>query len=641
MAFDFEATPKLRALFDGLNPRPAVHRRRVVSYVDSLTSDDRRLVAAVGELDQPGVAEGLSADELTTLGRLVVGSRDASRAAMMTKVRAVLDRRWSELAGDMAAIALLTKWHGREIFDAFPRLAEAPELLDHMDEAIEAQTLSDLDRHLDLRRIAAPTPDQLRRLLPSAAGELEDSLGAYLIIAASRSAGWTPWLKLFTILFHAPGLAAEPPGAAPPPVQRAMRPDANEAVRREVWAAVRPDRAVRMVARLVMDLGDTLRQAPPDVWPAYVNRLRAGTAQDGGLREAAIEAMIWRGRELNRDLAVFAAANLAGPQDLPLLDTLTQHPDRGAGYEAQLIKEALQGPLESEPLWFPSAPAARTSAVSQVASAGPDFSRTWLGQALFERSIEQTVAELEESFARTYPAHHGDGEEKLGERFFTTLGSALQRLSETHRENARAFRAERLTQVVVRYRPVDKLEESEAGIRRPDIAGDAPPFSADFCIVVEAVLRGKPLTRRATLVQAKRLYARDRNDRSPKWKASFALEPKQTDALLRQTDSSFYLFQGPSQLGRGLPIIPARLVDDLARHQGPSRKNLTSETVRRASQSFSEWFTYELIALRTGDPLKALLDKAERGPGSTPYDLARFGVVELEVRVDEPSKVEG
>ncbi len=359
----------------------------------------------------------------------------------------------------------------------------------------------------------------------------------------------------------------------------------------------------------------------------YVTRLKRAIGHDAALRAATIEALLWVGRARNRHLAVHAALALTTPTDLVMVEALTNHPDRRTQHEADQVLSA-----------FRDAPIA-AEAKEQPARREP--SGTWIGQVAVERLIEATAATLEGEFARDYPDHHRVGEEKLMERFFSVLGERFRRLTDDLAVVARANGATSTSEVEIRYRPIDKPEEGDPGIVRPDQAGPPAKFSADLCLIVEAKLNGAPLARRACLVQAKRLYAKAPEDPSVGWKASYDLKPEQTNSLLAQTASSFYLFQGPGLAGRGLPVIPAQFVNDLAMHQSPNRQVILSATVGRASQSFAEWFTYELVALRTGDPLQALLDKAVGGPGSTPYDLARFGLVEVEVRIAEPLKADG
>lgn len=85
-----------------------------------------------------------------------------------------------------------------------------------------------------------------------------------------------------------------------------------------------------------------------------------------------------------------------------------------------------------------------------------------------------------------------------------------------------------------------------------------------------------------------------------------------------------------------MPILPTQLVSDLAYHQAASRGQIEHTAVTAASWSFAEWLTHEVLALRTGDPLAALVAKASGRVGREPRPLGRFGTVEIEVRVADP-----
>lgn len=162
-----------------------------------------------------------------------------------------------------------------------------------------------------------------------------------------------------------------------------------------------------------------------------------------------------------------------------------------------------------------------------------------------------------------------------------------------------------------------------------------PSFSADLCLIVDPYLDGRPLGKRATLVQAKRLRLKDTTHPEKGLGNSFKLDPAQMRDLIRQTGSSFYLFQCPGLLGRGVPMIPTQLVEDLARYHAASRAPIPADLVGPASRPFAEWLTYMVLGLRTGDPLTELVAKAEGGDGRRPRPLARFGTVEIALRVSD------
>lgn len=85
---------------------------------------------------------------------------------------------------------------------------------------------------------------------------------------------------------------------------------------------------------------------------------------------------------------------------------------------------------------------------------------------------------------------------------------------------------------------------------------------------------------------------------------------------------------------RGDRLVIADL--DLAYHNAPGGTRLPVAQVGPASRSLAAWLTYELAALRTGDPHAELVARAQGGVGREPRLLARLGYVDLEVRVGEP-----
>jgi hypothetical protein len=68
---------------------------------------------------------------------------------------------------------------------------------------------------------------------------------------------------------------------------------------------------------------------------------------------------------------------------------------------------------------------------------------------------------------------------------------------------------------------------------------------------------------------------------------------------------SVFVFQGPGLHGRGLPVLPAQLVSDLAANQRPTATDIATAVVGNASRSFRDWFIYDLLGLRIGTRLRA------------------------------------
>ncbi|NTA40356.1 hypothetical protein [Agrobacterium salinitolerans] len=310
------------------------------------------------------------------------------------------------------------------------------------------------------------------------------------------------------------------------------------------------------------------------------------------------------------------------------MTSLSAHPERLVVYGADAVERAVFGNGHANNLLSPRAGGSVLESLSHIGlSNQPDTepAQTWLGDRIVERLIENTVRSVEDRFAKEYIDHSEEGEEKLLAMMFEALSSSFAALDQSLEAIARAGSTPRRATVSMRYRTVDKAEEGAAGIKR------SKSFSTDLCLIVDPTLDGLSLGRRVTLVQAKRLYRKKPLRVKPRWHHSFQLKAAQIKNLLKQTESSVFFFQGPVLGGRGVPVIPTRLVQDLASHQGGTGTRLAHETVAIASRSLADWFTYDLLALRVGDPLQALVSKAEGTPGSIPRRLLSMPRVEIEV----------
>lgn len=639
----YDNTPALQLLLHRLNAEEQhTQGRRVIrlSNPNSIGVDD--VAAALAELEVGQNVMLVSTEQIAAIAVGIGGLKPhAAISDIRLRFQKLVGRRWDEVLGDLAQATIHSVYHRREILTVLPQILKAPEFLDALSDALEEKSTSYLGNDFDFDQLAVPTRNQLRRMLANSARPESRTIALLALSAQSQREGWSPWLTLFSALFLFPQLTAT--GHVRPPNDYHENEVLQQAALDGAWRAVKASKASLGVARLVQDLSGVLHRVSPDFRTVYVQRLKDAIGNDDDLRKAAIEALIWQGAEENASLAVYAAVELTVDGDQELLAELKAHLDRAVQYRSHLISDALnhhEGVGENWPISRQLALAEGVVSRSfQRFSDGQD-AKTWLSDRLLERMIEEVAASVEMNAADEYPKHYGSGEEKLLERFFTRLSLSFEHLSNALSAAGNARMAQYQTSISAQYRPVDKAEEGRPGIPRGDDTGDELSFSADLCIVVHPFFGGKSLGKRATLIQAKRLYPNEVGNLRKGWRHSFSLDPKQLSDLLRQTGSSVYLFQAPLLAGRGIPIIPTQLVSDLAFNQSPSGGVIGREIVSVASQSFSEWFTYELLALRIGDPYEPLVAKAERGPGSDPYDLVRLGTVEVEVRVNDPKGTE-
>jgi hypothetical protein len=598
-------------------------------------------------LANPAVQSGIGAGQLTAVARIAIrqmeGDNPALASAVLAQARSIAGVRDYDFNIGLAAQIVADNLHNPELRACFPDLAVSPAMIAALTDKLEEKSGFYLGHDFPAEALRVPDANAARRLLGAAQRSgVEEGL-AYAAAACGRGLGWTPWAKLFILLLIMPELAED--RASEPEHQRSDFNDQPRQARQLARAEIVPDRAVRRLARLVLDLDQALATAGPDVREPFFARIADAVAGNAQLRQAAIEALIWRVSGNQRDLALHTATLLAQVEDEQFLRSLLEHPDRETGYRAEAILRILAGDEGKGELWPMPTRAGISEGLFSIGLArrlDDEPPRTWLGDRLLERMIEETVAAQEEEFASTYEDHCQEGENGLVGNLFGDLARSFVPLDRAMVATAKATGRQRTARIALRYRPVSQGEEGKAGVHIDDIP-EPPKFAADFCIVVDPHLDGRPLGKRAVLLQAKRLWLREVEHPEKGFRSSYHLDPQQVRDLLRQTDSAFYLFAGPGHAGRGIPVIPTRLVSDLSFHQIASGAELDRDVVGSASRPLADWLTYEVLALRTGDPLQVLIDKAEGGPGRRLRNLGRFGTLELEIRVgekmadDEPS----
>lgn len=641
MTVSFEASPGIHAMLYRYRPTRRPGSRLI--RVEQPEAFDRDLIEDVArELELPKVVATLDAGELATLALAAVSARsrfgdDAGTALALQ--RALLSRN-GELNVEIALVAITGHGRHRDILEVFPEMSASPAMIEAIIEAASAGEVAGLGRIIDALDLVIRDVQQARRAIPASRDHANDLLPTYLTAAAVRGLGWTRWVKLFTILYDEAGLADGSNQAGPE--ERQWETEDSLQIRRDAWREILPDAGVRHVARLIFDLEGPLSASGPDVRAVFVRRLQRAIGGDSDLRRAAVEALLTRCRHQQRDLALFAATQIVEAGDQAFVSELATHPDREVGYAADIVKDAAFGSVAEGDAW----PAPSISAIAEglfkigLSPAASEVPLTWIGDRLLERLIEQTISGEEQRFAREYRDHSEEGEEGLLRSFFSDLAARLRSLDQGLTATASATGAERVTRIDLSYRPVDKSEEGKPGVN-PKGDPDPPSFSADLCLIVDPYLDGRSLGKRATLVQAKRLRLKETARPERGLASSFKLDPKQMTDLMRQTGSSFFLFQCPGLVGRAIPIIPTQLVEDLARHHASTAAQIPAEIVGPASLNLAEWLTYVVLALRTGDPLAELVAKAEGGVGRRPRPLARFGTVEITLQVGKPKLRDG
>ncbi|EEF26467.1 conserved hypothetical protein [Ricinus communis] len=164
------------------------------------------------------------------------------------------------------------------------------------------------------------------------------------------------------------------------------------------------------------------------------------------------------------------------------------------------------------------------------------------------------------------------------------------------------------------YRIVGKQEEGAPGI-------GSNRFSADICLLFEAREAGRRFARRASLIQAKRLYRR----RGSLEVDYYPFKTDQLDDLAAQTMASFLLLLGPASEGIAIPVIPARLMLDLV-ERGESSTQIAPSHASRLGKDIGTWLVQDVIGLWTGDWDDRVVSRAEGGTDREPFVLAELVV---------------
>ena len=151
---------------------------------------------------------------------------------------------------------------------ALPGVVHSPEMLDAICDALEDDDLTYLASDLNFGSLSVPTRGQIRRLLAHAHGGTGRDLAAAAICSTSGLQGWSPWLKLFGVLFILPELAG-PRRAIKPPYENGWHHEPRQHPTSELWDVLSSDPKVLDVARMVQDLDGVLRHAPPDFRTVY------------------------------------------------------------------------------------------------------------------------------------------------------------------------------------------------------------------------------------------------------------------------------------------------------------------------------------------------------------------------------------
>ncbi|MER9102664.1 hypothetical protein NKH95_01815 [Mesorhizobium sp. M0848] len=423
MRWDDKKTPALWGLFYRLGSGASRGKGRRIIVFESDAVSTGLVHEAIDELRVEENFRLATAEDLVAIAALVgraVKNGDAATAGLISGLQGVVNQRW-DLARELAAVSLAYGQRRRQVMLALPQLVASPEMLDAICDVLEDDDLTYLGSDLNFASLSVPTRDQIRRLLTLAHKEIGRDLAAVAMRSMSRLQGWSSWLKLLGFLFIHPELAG-PRRPIKPHYDTDRHNGPLPPAMSELWDVLISDARVRDVARMVQDLDGVLRNAPPDMRTVYSNDMLSLIGNNGDLRKAAIEALLWFGRGRSGDFALYTVTEMVRSDDAALVQELTNHPDRETQYRAKQVALAIDQEFGEGRAWPKPkriGVADRLYGLTLSQNDGAQNGRTWLGDNLLESMIERTVLDLETQVAKEYPLHHGVGEEKLMERFFT------------------------------------------------------------------------------------------------------------------------------------------------------------------------------------------------------------------------------
>lgn len=331
----------------------------------------------------------------------------------------------------------------------------------------------------------------------------------------------------------------------------------------------------------------------PDAKAAWRTDIIEMLAEATDLRHGLIEHVLWRTRSSQRPEGLYSEMELLvlglcrNEEDVEFLETLKTHVSRLVCVRAAALLVRLcqaSAPSPFTPLPEDGVTAAAASHALTMLGDIELPCRTWMQDRSVERVIYAAVHEIEAAFSVEYESLWRLDEEMHLATLLARLQGAL-RGSNGVLDALAAHGVGMAPHIDFSFRQITKHEEGAAGI-------GSDRFSVDLAFIIRVTDMGKTVTERAALVQCKKLEATDRGV----WKPTFEFRRDQCDDLIRQTESSFYMFLSPACIGREVWMTPARLVRNLA-DLGSGKGRLPHLPTYFASRSLAHWVTYDLFGL--------------------------------------------
>lgn len=384
------------------------------------------------------------------------------------------------------------------------------------------------------------------------------------------------------------------------------------------------DEAVREVARLLAQFGiPGNRKAPFDLAAlsaetkaTWRRTLKATIGNDAVLRQQTAEAILWFTSAHEDRAALFAVLELYEDEsdiqsDLAIFLT---HADALVRLRAATVRDIMVAEPDTMELLLSKRARTRIQTPEPPPSKP---ARTWIADPRIEELIEQTLDHVAGQVGTSISKRLDMGEESHLILLLDRLSTACDSISDRLADLAIESHANERLSLSLQYRVVGKHEEGGPGI-------GAARFSADVCLLFEAHEAGNCFARRGSLLQAKRLH----RTKSRQGAGRYPIDAKQLADLSEQTLASFLLLLGPEHDGVRIPIIPARLVQELIGRGQLSAQMLPSHAAT-LGKSIGTWLLEDVIGLWTGDWGTEIVERAQGGLDRAPFIMIKV-VVERE-----------
>lgn len=374
------------------------------------------------------------------------------------------------------------------------------------------------------------------------------------------------------------------------------------------------------VAGLLCEFGLKIGEAPQyrlselsaETKASWRRELRAIVGDDPALRRAVTEALLWFGSTRDDHAVLFAVLELYDNDLETALAPLRGHFNGLVRRRVAAVIDMARREPDAMELLRSRHSTTTPSRSARADGLGP--ARTWIGDSRVERLIEDALDEAARSAGADISRTLDSGEETHVTVLFERLRGAFSAISDRLAALAVETNANERLSLKLEHRVVGKPEEGQPGVCTKG-------FSADVCLLFEARDSRKRFARRASLLQAKRLYRK----RSALYVDYYPVKTSQLEDLAGQTMASFLLLLGPECDGVNIPVIPARLFLEMV-ERGQSSTQIAPADASRLGKGIGAWLVEDVIGLWTGDWKASIVNRAQGGIDREPYLLVEVVV---------------